>query len=215
MNPSFISAKVYRNYLNLLLRMVDLPTSIQLSLDGLEPKEYTMFHRIHLENYNCTDGIFIPTLKLSSFVALKTTEPLPDEHHFMIDPEVDFIDNQYFWTGAPIKLFKDYSPMFDKKYGKLSWCASYERELNFPTFMINENMVLMEASYKLAILDLLDVTEAAKTKPTFVGSVDEDGNVTMPSGFSLVLNGNLNTTLNDGPIDMAPANSVPSFMLKA
>ena len=209
MNPSFISAKVYRNYLNLLLKMIDLPTTIQLSLDGLEPKEHTVFHRMLLVNYNCTDGIFIPALKVSSFIAMKTTEPLPDVHYYLVDPEVEFIDKQFFWAGSPIKLFKDYSPMFDKKYGKLSWCASYERDLNFPTFVINENMVLMEATYELSILDLLEASEISKPKAIFVGSVDEDGNVTpVSANLSLVSN----MTMNDGPHDIAPLNAVPSFL---
>ena len=203
MNSPFISALVYRKYINLLSKMVDLPTTIQISLDGKEQKEHTIFHRMFLENYGATDGIFKPCLKVTGFIVTRQGD-LPDSPDLMlIDPEIEFNKNHEFWAGAPVKLFNDYMPMADKKYGKLSMCASYDRDLAYPTFMINETMPIIESSYPLSVLDLLEASESSKPRPLFVGTVDEDGNVTPPS-----------TTLNDGPIDTPPANAVPSFLTK-
>lgn len=214
----FISSRVYRDYLVLLSKLVDLPTAIILAYPGEKIKEYTIFHRMFLENYGRTDGVLLPTLKVDSYAVIPQGIDSDIQTTFSdgkllvsIDPEYDFNQNGIFWACAPQRIFKDYMALNDKKYGKLSWCASYDRDLYFPTFNIIECEPLFSSSYPLEMLKLLDIDSAPaeeKPKATFVGSVDLDGNFIdagMPKGAN-------NTTVLDGPIDLVPAGAMPNVL---
>jgi hypothetical protein len=205
MRPPFISSIVFRNYLNLLCKLIDLPTSLQLVFPGTAVKEYTVFHRMTLKDYGSKDGLFVPTLEVKSYAVHELSSLTTDEEYklMLIDPEIAFSEDGVFWSGAPMKIFKDYSAMLDKKYGKLSWCASYERDLAYPQFVINENEPLFSSQYVLSALEMLSTPEE---KRVFVGTVEEDGTVVPPAATKLT------NTINDSVLDGAPKDAVPSFL---
>lgn len=209
-SKQFISSTVFRQAVNLLTRMVDLPATLQLNRDG-EVKECVIFHRMILVNYhnaptNSAQSDLGAYLEVTSFpVSDYDLERKLSTNERVVDPEFDFNQEFIFWAGNPMRVFKDYSPLNDKKFGKLSWCASYERDLFFPRFVINEEKPLFTSRFTLESLALMDVPE--EKRKIFVGSVDEDGNVTAPRVLS--------NTVNDGPRDMPRKNATPYFAVDA
>ena len=172
MTTKYIPSIVYRNYINLFSKLMDLPQTVMLNVNGVA-KEHTLFHRMELLGYDSKDYGAVPKLSINSY-AIKAVVPdeKRQENQVEIYPELEFTKSAIFWAGAPMKVFKDYMPLNDKKFGSLSWCASYERELYYPSFYIEEESPVFTMAVTLVMLDKLEVPEVKATK---VGSVDEDG----------------------------------------
>ena len=174
MTATYIPSTVFRSYINLFSKMMDLPSTVMLNVNGVA-KEHTVFHRLELDSYDSKDSFIKPTLKINSY-AIHSSEPIDatsDQVFVEINPEYEFTTHFVFWAGSPTKIFRDYAPLNDKKYGSLSWCASYERDLYHPSFVIDEANPLFTMQIALSTLDMLEVPEV---KATRVGSVDEEGN---------------------------------------
>ena len=184
MEKKYIPSKAFRGIITLLTKMMDLPQTANINVGG-ENKEFTVFHRIELRDYEskdegvgstiiiksyAIDGAYDTRLEVSSVTEINQSIK-------EINPEYDFTENQIFWAGAPTKVFKDYMPLNDKKFGSGSWCASYERELYYPTFLINEDDPIATIQIRFDMLKKFDTVEE---KRTFVGSIGLDGDF-MPS----------------------------------
>ena len=172
MTTKYIPSIIYRNYINLFSKLMDLPQTSMFNVNGVA-KEHTVFHRMELLDYDSEDECAVPKLSINSYVikAVNPEEPIPG-NYVEINPEFEFTQSAIFWAGAPMKVFKDYMALNDKKFGSLSWCASYERELYYPSFYVVESEPVFTMVITLAMLDKLEVPEVKATK---VGSVDEDG----------------------------------------
>lgn len=214
--PSFISPKVFRRYIDLFTKVMDLPQVIHITYPEMGTVDYPVFHKLELTDYNeskneSNKGLIQPKLRITSYAIFNSNAPVPagmlSDSLTLIDPEIEFNAKSVFWAGAPMQIFKDYMPLNDKKFGSLSWCASYEREQHYPVFYILEHDPVFESVFSLATLELI---AAKEEKPrVFVGKVDEEGQFTPASPTKVV---GMNTTIGDAPVDIPPANAVPSFL---
>ena len=180
MTQAYIPSKTFRGIITLLTKMMDLPQTANINVGG-ENKEYTVFHRIELLNYVSKDDGAGSTIVIKSYPIEGAYSDMPSHaSRIEINPEYEFTENRIFWAGAPTKVFKDYMPLNDKKFGALSWCASYERELYHPTFVadIDNPIAVIQIQF-----DMLKRFEAPEEKRVFVGSVGEDGDFTPSRQF--------------------------------
>ena len=173
MSSSYIPSTTFRSYVNLFGKLMDLPATVMLNVAGVA-KEHIVFHRLELDSYDSKDSLIKPSLKVRSYAILAAipAEVSAVQSFVEVNPEFEFTKNSVFWAGSPTKVFKDFSPLNDKKYGALTFCASYERDLYYPTFAIDEANPLFTMTIALSTLDQLEVPEVKATK---VGLVTEDG----------------------------------------
>ena len=171
MTSKYIKSDIFRTYIGLLSKLMDLPQSALLNVNG-SAKEQTVFHRMELVGYGSNDSSVRPTLSIKSYAITEMTDAPVPAGFAEINPEYEFARNAIFWAGDRTKVFKEYQALIDKKACPLSWCSNYERELTYPTFVINEAEPIFTMEIKLDMLQLLEVPSEPRT---FVGAVTEDG----------------------------------------
>jgi hypothetical protein len=137
-----ISSSEYRKYILAICKLQEPVTSVYLYEDKVEKTEKQIFYlaKINGEKINLT-GYFLYA---------------PAEGNRSISkivPEIEFIQHGDFWIGATSAIFKDYTTSTDKKLGKLSWTAAYERELVYPELYVDLNEPIIEMSFSLSQLE--------------------------------------------------------------
>lgn len=175
-NSNFISTRLFRKYVTLLSKMITMPETVTLNISGTA-KEFSVFHRFEFINLGSDDAAKIPQLLVRSYPIGAFVEGEFTADQELIRPEYEFSRNSIFWAGVGNRVFKDYQPMLDKKFGNFSWCYGYERELIHEQFVISNDFLLQEMVVNLSVLEKLDLPEVARVS---MGCVDESGVVTPP-----------------------------------
>lgn len=199
----FTPSSLYRKYLGLLMKIIELPGNLPTDNHGTGVKDALVFHKMVLTDHDSTNGMFPPTLTISSYLAYTPDMVVPEGHALReVNPEYSFYHEGEFWIGNTNKVFKDYTQMVEKKYGNKMWLVTHEREGAFETFSINEDEKLFELKIPLSTLDHIVHKEETRK---FVGSVEEDGTF-IPAPGSVE-----NTTVNDAPFSAPPFGATPFF----
>lgn len=197
----FTPSSLYRKYLALLLKIIELPGNLPTDNHGSTATDALVFHKMVLCDHTSTNFLFPPTLTISSYLVYTEGMLVPKENVLrVVDPEYSFYHEGEFWIGNTNKVFKDYTQMVEKKYGNKVWLVTHERESAFGNFSINEEEKLFELKIPLSTLDHLVQKEEIRK---FVGTIDEDGVFTPPPGAVI------STTVNDGPINTPPSSATP------
>lgn len=182
----FISSGVFRQYVGLLSLAVTLPETATLTIEGVT-REFVVAHKIELQGYE-EGRLSEATLLLTSWAILPVTDLIDNEaSEEIVDAEAAWANDGVFWIGAPKRIYRDSNPPADKRWGGFSWCGNTERELVFPTFTLVKNGPLFNMIFRLPSLIQFGGGNGKMVKTAVnVGTVHEDGSVTLPDGQSRV-----------------------------
>lgn len=213
----FISATVYRKYLALLAASgLKLPDSLNLNV-GAQVKEFTVLHRLEMVGYaapgseDYAQKAASATLRITSW-AVQTAESLDAgvAASDVLNAELDWATNGYFWVGKIDRIYKDVNMVYDKKLSGYAWCGNTERDLSFTEFYPLKDGPFFTTDVRLTVLEQFamptTVSGDSTSKPgKSVGSIDEAGRFTpvasvavAAGGDGLLLNG---TASNIVPVE--------------
>lgn len=185
----YISTSVSRRFLSLLAASgLKLPETVNLNIDGTH-REFLVLHRIELEGYPKQAGLIESIMNITSWAVEPNDGLAVDSAQTeVIDPELDWVKFGHFWVGKTERIYKDVTPMYDKKLAGFGWCGNAERELAFTKFCLLKNGPLFTTQVRLDVLEMFAQAQTTASQPAAVkiGAISEDGAFT-PAGSDVIL----------------------------
>ncbi len=188
---NFTPSSAYRGYLAMITKVLELPTTLFLPDEKSgEKRETQICYRMRIQGKSISLEGF--ALRQQNNDNMTLTE---------VHAEEAFTSNRHFWIGSPQHLYKDYDLIKDKKSGKLSWAAAYDRDIFNEVFFVDLNDSIVTLSFSVAFLERINAEPVIVNKPGLASIVAAGATGASTAGH----------TLNDGPHDIPPAGAKVSF----